>query len=60
VSLDPVALATQLAGLRQNRSAGAPLTAEHPGLDLDLAYAVQEAGVRPCCSTSASRSTPAS
>ena len=46
MSLDPVALATQLAGLRQSRSAGAPLTADHPGLDLDLAYAVQEAGVR--------------
>jgi len=43
---DPVALAQHLAGLRERRSAGAGLTAEHPGLDLELAYAVQEAGVR--------------
>ena len=46
MSPDPVALAKQLAGLRQSRSAGTALTAEYPGLDLDLAYAVQEAGVR--------------
>ena len=31
---------------RQDRRAGGGLTAEHPGLDLELAYAVQEAGVR--------------
>ncbi len=43
---DPVALAQHLAGLRQGRTAGTGLTAEHPGLDLEVAYAVQEAGVR--------------
>jgi 2-oxo-3-hexenedioate decarboxylase len=46
VSPDPMALAQRLAELRQGRSAGTSLTAEHPGLDLELAYAVQEAGVR--------------
>jgi len=44
--LDPVGLALQLAELRRGRTAGARLTGEHPGLDLELAYAVQEAGVR--------------
>ena len=44
--VDPEALARQLAGLREGRTAGTGLTAEHPGLDLEGAYAVQEAGVR--------------
>jgi 2-oxo-3-hexenedioate decarboxylase len=43
---DPADLAKELAGRRQGRDAGAGLTAGQPGLDLDLAYAVQEAGVR--------------
>ena len=43
---DPVALAQRLAELRLSRTAGQGLTVDHPGLDLDLAYAVQEAGVR--------------
>ena len=43
---DPVTLAQHLAGLRQGRTAGTGLTTEYPGLDLELAYAVQEAGVR--------------
>lgn len=43
---DPEALARQLAGLREGRTAGTGLTTEHPGLDLEEAYAVQEAGVR--------------
>ncbi len=46
VAADPVALAQHLAGRRQGRTAGTGLTAEHPGLDLELAYDVQEAGVR--------------
>jgi 2-oxo-3-hexenedioate decarboxylase len=45
-ALEPVALARQLAELRTGRTAGKGLTVEHPGLDRDLAYAVQEAGVR--------------
>jgi 2-oxo-3-hexenedioate decarboxylase len=43
---DPVALARRLAELRRAGTAGTGLTADHPGLDLDLAYSVQEAGVR--------------
>jgi 2-keto-4-pentenoate hydratase len=43
---DPVALARRLAELRLARTTGKGLTVEHPGLDLELAYAVQEAGVR--------------
>ena len=46
MSPDPVGLAQELAELRRSRSAGTSLTAEHPGLDLELAYAVQEAGIR--------------
>jgi 2-oxo-3-hexenedioate decarboxylase len=46
VAADPVALARRLAELRQAGTAGTGLTVDHPGLDLDLAYAVQEAGVR--------------
>ena len=42
----PDELARELAGRRQGRGAGAGLTVGHPGLDLELAYAVQEAGVR--------------
>jgi 2-oxo-3-hexenedioate decarboxylase len=43
---DPVVLARRLAELRLARTAGTGLTVEHPWLDLDHAYAVQEAGVR--------------
>jgi 2-oxo-3-hexenedioate decarboxylase len=46
LAVDPDALARRLADLRQGRTAGAGLTSEHPGLDLDRAYDVQEAGVR--------------
>jgi 2-keto-4-pentenoate hydratase len=43
---DPVGLAERLAKLRLARTAGSGLTVEVPGLDVDAAYAVQEAGVR--------------
>jgi 2-oxo-3-hexenedioate decarboxylase len=43
---DPVALAERLAGMRQARAAGKGLSVDHPEMDLDAAYAVQEAGVR--------------
>jgi 2-keto-4-pentenoate hydratase len=43
---DAEALAAHLAELRRARHAGDGLSAGHPELDLDLAYAVQEAGVR--------------
>lgn len=46
LAADPAALAERLAGMRQTRAAGQGLTVEHPGLDADAAYAVQEAGAR--------------
>jgi 2-oxo-3-hexenedioate decarboxylase len=45
VAVDPAALAERLAGMRLGRAAGQGLSVDHPGLDVDAAYAVQEAGV---------------
>ncbi|HEV8650341.1 MAG TPA: fumarylacetoacetate hydrolase family protein [Actinomycetes bacterium] len=44
--VDVAALAQRLATCRLERVAGQGLTVDHPGLDLDAAYGVQEAGVR--------------
>jgi 2-oxo-3-hexenedioate decarboxylase len=45
-AVDAEALARELADRRERRTAGKGLSVEHPGLDLALAYAVQEAGAR--------------